>query len=94
MEQKDTTEYGQRILSLVQLWRTGDIEESGYTELNTWFQSLEDKEIGPPVEFNVDFVEKRLHELMHNNTGKGNAGNADAPPHPWRDKKNRAKLWL
>jgi len=85
MEQKNTAIYGQRILALVQLWRTGNIGISDYRELNDWYQSLEDKEIGPPVELTVDIVEKGLHEQLHIDTGSNKSIDAYIPPNPWRD---------
>jgi len=61
----DLEEYKQRLVDLAQKWRTGRITEAEYLELDSWFRSLEDIPLGPPLEMAVEKLEKRLHEQLY-----------------------------
>ena len=92
MKQNVSAGYGQRILELAQKWRTEMISEAEYLEFSGWFYGLEEKELGPPIELTVDLVEKRLHEQLYANKYDPPENTADAPPHPWHDKKPDKKI--
>jgi hypothetical protein len=92
MEQNKPAAYNERILELVQKWRTETIEGYEYRELSAWFYALEEKELGPPIEITVELVEKRIHEQLHVNKMHKTKNTADAPPHPWHDKKTDTKI--
>jgi hypothetical protein len=55
-------EQSQRLLDLVQRWMMGLISKDEYVELNQWFRSLEDRELGGPDFVTTELVEKRLHQ--------------------------------
>jgi hypothetical protein len=63
----DLTDYNQCLVDLAQKWRTGQITEPEYQELDSWFRSLEAIPLGPPVEMAVEKLEKRLHEQLYKN---------------------------
>ena len=92
MEQNKPAAYNERILELVQKWRTETIEWLEYQELSAWFYALEEKELGPPIEITVELVEKRVHEQLHANKNDAPESMNDAPPHPWHDKKTDTKI--
>jgi len=92
MEPNKPAAYNERILELVQKWRTETIEGLEYQELSAWFYALEEKELGPPIEITVELVEKRVHEQLHVNKMHKIKNTANAPPHPWHDKKTDTKI--
>ena len=55
-------EQSQRLLDLVQRWMMGLISKDEYVELNQWFRSLEDRELGGPDFVTTELVEMRLHQ--------------------------------
>ncbi len=61
----DLEEYKQRLTDLAQKWRTGWITDAEYMELDSWYRSLEDIPLGPPLEMAVEKLEKRLHEQLY-----------------------------
>lgn len=60
-----TASYDQRIFYLAQLWKTCNMNDEEFEELNTWYQALEDTPLGPPDGVTVERVEKRLHEQLN-----------------------------
>ncbi|MDN3581471.1 hypothetical protein [Mucilaginibacter flavus] len=75
-------DYKTHILSLAQKWRMNLLTEAELQELQAWYRSLEDKDLGLPVEMSVDKVEQRLHELLKNKNTMGKAADPDCPPCP------------
>ncbi|HEY8781188.1 MAG TPA: hypothetical protein VIM16_06215 [Mucilaginibacter sp.] len=74
--------YKLRIFDLAQRWRMNLLTEPETLKLETWFRSLEDTTLGPPLEMSVDAMERRLHQLF-NDDKHGWSDGADAPPHPF-----------
>jgi hypothetical protein len=58
------TSYDQRIFHLAQLWKTGNMNDEEYEELDAWYRLLEDTPLGPPDGVIVERVEQRLHEQL------------------------------
>jgi hypothetical protein len=92
MEPNKPAPYNQRILELVQKWRTETIEGLEYQELSAWFYALEEKELGPPIEITVELVEKRVHEQLRANKNNAPESMNNAPTHPWHDKRTDTKI--
>jgi len=76
--------YKLRILGLAQLWRMNLLKKNEIVELETWFRSLEDKELGSPVEMTVDTLEMRLHQLIASKFIKPDENDPDCPPYPFK----------
>lgn len=76
--------YKLRILELAQLWRMNLLKKDEIMELETWFRSLEDKELGAPLEMSVDILEMRLHQLMAGKFQKPDGNDPDCPPYPFK----------
>jgi hypothetical protein len=76
-----TDKYKIRILDLAQRWRMDLLTEGERTDLENWYRSLEDKELGIPTETSVNRLEKRLHQLFTNNQEKPDQDGA--PPYPF-----------
>ncbi|WP_345954039.1 hypothetical protein [Mucilaginibacter sp. PAMB04168] len=54
----------QRLVELTQRWMMGMMSKEEYQELNLWFRSLEDRELGGPDFVTVELVELRLHQRL------------------------------
>jgi len=74
--------YKLRILDLAQRWRVALLNEAERNELETWFRSLEDCNLGVPTEMSVDQLEKRLHQLFGNPFKEPDDN--EGPPYPFQ----------
>jgi hypothetical protein len=79
-----TDAYKLRILELAQLWRMNLLKKDEVLELETWFRSLEDKELGSPIAMTVDKLELRLHQLLANKFEKPDENDPNCPPYPFK----------
>ncbi|MDN3585006.1 hypothetical protein [Mucilaginibacter flavus] len=77
-----TDNYKIRIFDLAQRWRMGLLDIDEKLVLETWYRSLEDSDLGDPVEMSVEKLEMRLHQLFDNKSE--NPRQDDAPPHPFK----------
>jgi hypothetical protein len=75
-------DYKIRILDLAQRWRVDLLTQLERLELETWFRSLEDTDLGPPLEISIDSLERRLHQLFTEKTVKPTSD--EGPPYPFK----------
>jgi hypothetical protein len=80
-------EYHQRILELATKWRLDLLTPEENTELNNWYQAIEYKPLGPPMEVAVDRLEQLLYEQFEKNR-KPIQNDEEPPPFPFPLKKD------